>query len=412
MKLGLIGKPLGHSWSPEIHRFFLGQDLDYSKWELDSDELAEFFSKKDFDGINITIPYKKESIPYLDEVDETAAGMQAVNCVVNENGRLRGYNTDVIGLERMIRLHDINAENGQAAILGSGGASTAAREVCRRMGWSYYQVSRTKKDGCIDYDELYEKADEIVLLINATPVGMFPEVDGIPADLDKFSSLGYVIDIVANPVRTRLVLEAQGRGITALGGLEMLIAQGWAADELFTRRSLDPDLVGACMKKISGDMMNVVLIGMPSSGKTTLGSRMAEILDRPYIDTDDEIIERTGMPIADYFREYGEESFRDLETEICRQHIKAAGAIISTGGGVIKRPENMRYLSHNGRIVWIDRGLGSLTATDSRPLSSNISDLCRLYEERKDLYDKYSDIRITNNGSIARALENLLEILR
>ena len=409
MKLGLIGCPLGHSWSPEIHGYL--KHVDYKLWPLEADELSGFFEARDFDGINVTIPYKTEVIRFLDEIDPDAENIQAVNTVVNRDGKLKGYNTDVMGLMWMIENHHINEAGGTAAILGTGGVSKAAAEACRLSGWKYYLTSRVKKPGCIDYDELYAMSDEISMIINATPVGMFPDEDVMPVDPGRFENLTDVVDIVANPVRTRLTFEAQLRGLNAYGGLEMLVAQAFKADELFYGEKMDAGLVGGCMSDINSRRQNIVLIGMPSSGKTTAGKLVADRLGMGFLDMDEEIVKRIGMPIADYFARYGEEAFRDVESEVCRYARSLEKTVISTGGGVIKRKENMVCLAHKGTIIWLDRDPDKLIPTDDRPLSSRKDDIYRLYEERKDLYKKYCDARISNNGEPGEAVNAIVSAL-
>lgn len=405
MKLGLIGNPLGHSWSPEIHSFFKAGS--YELWPMEEHELDGFFREKDFDGINVTIPYKSTVLKYLDETDDTVRRIQACNCIVNDGGRLRGFNTDVAGMLRIADSHGIDPGEGTAVILGSGGASKAAEEVCRLRGWRYSIVSRSPRSGYISYDDLQSMRDRVTVLINTTPVGMMPHEDEMLVDPAVFTNLRYLIDVVANPLRTALAYEAGRNGVKAFGGLEMLVAQALAADELFLKRKMDDSLIGACMDELISSRRNIVLIGMPSSGKTTIGRMLADRLQRPLVDTDSEIVRRIGMPIAEYFRDHGEDAFRRLESEVCAGYTEGTGLVIATGGGVVKRPENMRCLAHNGLIVWLDRDLSALTPTDSRPLSANREDLMRLYEERRPLYERYCDIRISNDTTPAEAAENI-----
>lgn len=409
-RLGLIGYPLAHSWSPEIHRFM--QEGDYRLWQLEEWELDDFFSRKEFDGINVTIPYKNTILKYLDEMDDTVRRIQAANCIVNENGILKGYNTDVAGMLRIADHHGIDPGRGEAAILGSGGASKAAEEVCRIKGWRYHIVSRSSRKGCIGYDDLGNISDRITLIINTTPVGMMPNEDDMPVDPSDFAQLKYLIDVVANPLRTTLAYEAKMRGVKAFGGLEMLVAQALAADELFLGKSMDDSLIEECMTELVGSRRNIVLIGMPSAGKTTIGKKLADRLGRPFYDIDSEIVRRIGMPIADYFERSGEEAFRRLESEECRKHMDELGIVIATGGGVVKSRENMRCLAHNGLIVWLDRGLDNLMPTASRPLSSSRDALARLYGERKPLYETYSDIRIDNSGSPEEAVNIICDHIK
>ena len=409
MRLGLIGNPLAHSWSPEIHGFL--KHVDYELWPLEENELDQFFEDKAFDGLNVTIPYKTAVIKYLDEIDEDAGRMHAVNCIINENGRLKGYNTDILGLKRMMNGYGINKEGGAVAILGTGGASKAAAEACRLSGWEYYLVSRSLKPGCIDYSELYDMQEEISMLINTTPVGMYPEVNETPVDLDRFTSLKYIVDVVANPVRTSLMYEGELRGIKAYGGLEMLVGQALGADEIFMDCDMDDSMICECVKELTNKKLNIMLIGMPCAGKTTVGGMLAEALGRPFIDMDQEIIKRIGMPISEFFAKKGEDAFRDIESDICRSVRDLNGTVIASGGGVIKRKENMVNVAHNCLVVWLDRDPELLMPSDSRPLSTKRSDIYKLYNERKELYEMYSDARVSNNETAEAALEKILNII-
>lgn len=433
LKLGLIGCPLAHSWSPEIHSYMLGDLIKpgeqigtyfsgYSLWQLQPEELDDFFAARDFDGINVTIPYKTEVIRYLDDIDETAGRVGAVNCIVDRGGRLTGYNTDAAGLELSAGRNGINPKGGPAVILGSGGAGRAAEELCRQRGWDYRLVSRdpgraaaergTAGSGLfISYEEMYSAHDRWSLLINATPVGMHPRADDVPVDISRLDGLDSVIDIVANPVRSRLVFEAQQRGLRACGGLEMLVAQALISDELFTGRSMDTRLIDACIRELLRGKRSIVLIGMPGAGKSTIAELLARSLDMQAVDMDSEIERQMGMPVADIFGRFGETAFRDAETRLCADLQSRGGCIISTGGGVVKREENMRRLAHNGVIVWLDRDPGLLEATESRPLSSSAADIGRLYAERRQLYERYCDVHIANNGTAAEAAAAIADSL-
>lgn len=410
MKLGLIGKPLGHSWSPGIHKFLIGED--YGLWELNEHELADFFSRRDFDGINVTIPYKTAVIPYLDRVDEAAERMGAVNCVVNKGGELIGYNTDYTGLRRMIERRGITNAGGRVCILGSGGASKAAEEVCRSKGWEYDIVSRSGGAGRITYDELYDRGDDYTLLINATPVGMSPNMDECPVDMKKLEGLKYVVDIVANPLRTRLCFEASIRGIETCGGLEMLVSQALSADEIFLGEKLDEGLVSGCMSYLLKERRNIVLIGMPSSGKTTIGKIISEKSGMEFIDTDDEIIKRIGMTIPEFFEKEGEREFRRIESEVCRDLSCEQGRVIATGGGAVESEDNMRRLAYNGLLVYLDTPSELLTATDSRPLSADADKLMALYERRLPLYEGYADEGVDNSRGLEIAADEIIRIAK
>ncbi|MBQ6623425.1 MAG: shikimate 5-dehydrogenase [Mogibacterium sp.] len=407
-RLGLIGKPLGHSWSPEIHKYLTGAD--YKLWEIDEGELPGFMKRREFDGINVTIPYKASVIEYLEEIDEAADRMGAVNCIVNRDGRLKGYNTDYIGLLKMMKRMDAadKAGGGKAVILGTGGASKAAEEACRKLGIEFEKVSRSEREGCITYEELKQRGEEFALLINATPVGMYPNEDEAPVDVSQFGSLGLVVDIVANPVRTRLCYEAEQHGIPSAGGLEMLVYQALAAEEIFTGEDLPEAKADECVEQLLAERRNIVLIGMPSSGKSTVGRLLAERLGREFIDTDDEIVSRAGRPIAEIFAEDGEAEFRKIEREVCEIFSKKSGLVIACGGGVVEFEENMRRLAYNGIIIYLDRSLELLTPTESRPLSPDKNKLAVLYERRKELYERYSDIRIRNDGSAEDAADEII----
>lgn len=405
MKLGLIGYPLGHSWSPEIHRFFL--DCSYELWPLKEEELDRFFAERDFDGINVTIPYKKTVVRYLDEIDETAERIGAVNTIVNRNGKLTGYNTDWSAFAAMLETNRFDT-SGRAVILGSGGASKAVQAALQRFGTAY-DVASTSGSGTVTYDEMYQRQAEYSLLINCTPVGMYPEDDALPADPGKFSGLKAVADVVANPLRTALCFEAEQNGIPSAGGFEMLVRQALEADRLFTGRDMDEKLADACMNYLYRKRRSIVLTGMPTSGKSTAARMIAEITGRRLVEMDEVISDRLGTTIAECFAARGEAYFRSLEAELCRELKNGGKTVVSCGGGVIKNRENMRYLSENGIIVWLDRSPDLLFASSDRPLSSDRQAVMRLYRERRELYERYSDIRVSNDGDIRQTVSGILK---
>lgn len=405
MKLGLIGNPLGHSWSPAIHSLLIGAD--YQLWPLEEDQLAGFLKKRDFDGLNVTIPYKQAVMPYLDEIDEAAKMIGAVNTIVNRNGKLKGYNTDYYGFMATLRSAGFDVKGKKVAILGSGGASKAVRVAITELGGNPLIVSRKPQKEQISYEEL--KALQPSYIINATPVGMYPKMDTMPIDPADYSSLEGIGDVIANPLRTRLVIKAQMKGLKTFGGLEMLVRQAFKADELFLDQKLDESLNDKCLQQLIRERRNLVLIGMPTAGKSTLAALLAARTGKKLVETDQQIVEEIGMPITEYFRLHGEEAFRDKESQQAGELAGKTGLVISCGGGIIKREENMLNLAQNGLIIWIDRDLELLETSDSRPLSNAPWKLKELYEERKPLYEKYSDIRIANNGSLEETLEKLLE---
>lgn len=403
---GLIGYPLGHSYSKIIHETI--NHKPYDLIPLNEEEFKEFMDKKEFECINVTIPYKEKVIPYLHEIEAHAQKIGAINCIINNHGHLTGYNTDYYGFKYTVEHNGFTIKNKTVAILGTGGAYKAVFEAISEMeSLNIYSVSRNKKEGFISYDELEDINPEI--LINTTPVGMYPNNDDIIYDIDKLERLEGVIDIVYNPINTSLVLKAKERGIKAVGGLEMLVAQAVKALDIFDHQEYDSSIIDKAYRQLLKDKLNIVLIGMPSSGKTTIAGILKERLGYETYEMDDIITEEIGMPIKDYFSQYGEEAFRDRETLCAKALRNRHHAIISCGGGVIKRPINMRYLKENGFVIFIDRNIDKLIATDDRPLSNDYEKLKRLYLERYDLYRKYSDITITNNGDISDTIDQILE---
>ena len=431
MRLELIGKPLGHSKSAEIHKYLIGEN--YRLHVLGADELDTYFAEKPFDGINVAIPYKSTVMKYLDAIDPAAQRIGAVNCIVNRGGKITGYNTDCMGFVHMVKKAGADLEGKTCAILGFGGASRAAEEGVRQLGGTPVLVRRNidppeaePSEGgsftaagrlaeTISYEKLMQRAAEFDVIINATPVGMHPNIDGMIVDPAAFPKLCTVIDIVANPMRTRLVWEARRRGIKAFGGFTMLVAQAHAADELFTGKKLDPALMEGCRKELIKKLGNIVLIGMPSSGKTAVGSRLAKLLGKEYADMDGELVRRFRMPIADYFAKYGEAAFRAEEKKLAAELALREGLVIATGGGIIKDEDNMRRLGANGTIVWLDRSPGLLKGTPDRPLSPDDESVRRLYKERLHLYETYADIRLDADGEpddTAAAASETLESFR
>lgn len=406
MKFGLIGYPLGHSWSKEIHSHFINDP--YEMYEIKEDALDAFFEKKDFDGINVTIPYKTAVMKYLDEIDPLAEKIGAVNCIVNRNGKLKGYNTDCLGFQSMLEAHNVDVKDANIAVLGSGGASKAVKAALENMQGNVSIVSRRKRDGVITYEELYQNEASYSIIVNTTPVGMYPAIDETPIDITKFTNVNTVVDIIANPLRSRLLFEAKMQGIQVLGGFEMLVRQAFYADEYFKDQKLDESLIHTCMNAIYREKRNYALIGMPTAGKTTVSEVFGEYMHRRPVEMDDEIVEILGTSIKECFQEKGEPYFRSIETQVAKNHSQANGEIISCGGGVIKISETMRYLWQNGIVIWIKRDLSYLYPTDSRPLSSSEDAIKKMYEERLPLYERYSDVQIENNGTKEETIQEIL----
>lgn len=407
MKLGLIGHPLGHSISPEIHQFLIHEE--YQKWDIDEEELSSFMQRKDFDGINVTIPYKKQMFPYLDELDEAAKEIGAVNCVINHHGKCIGYNTDWLGFQQMLIENNIDVKAKKTALLGTGGASKAVNYALQQLGANVQLVSRTPKVGVITYPELLQQEKEFQCIVNVTPVGMSPNINDSVIDINGFTNVDTVIDIIANPLRTKLMFDAKCKGIKTIGGFEMLVRQAFAADELFLNQKLDSSLNQACVKELLRQQRNIVLIGMPTSGKSTLAEYLAKSDHREVVEMDDRIVNEIGMSIKEYFTQYGETSFRQVEQRVAENLINEKGKIISCGGGVVTNPKTMQALSSNGIVIWIQRDLRYLFASDSRPLTGNEEYMQKLYRDRKSLYEKYSDVVIDNNGSLEEAARKIQE---
>lgn len=399
MLYGLIGAHLTHSYSPEIHSEIA--DYSYGLTELGGDELRSFMEKRDFRGINVTIPYKQAVMPYLDSVSPEAERIGAVNTIVNRGGRLYGYNTDCAGMEALILRAGLTLGGRKVLVLGTGGASKAAVAAAEGLGArEVILVSRSGKGNAATYGEAEDKHRDADILINTTPVGMYPETDKSPVGLQAFGRLGGVIDAIYNPLRTNLVLNAAERGIRARGGLYMLSAQAVESSALFRDAEADAESTYRVYRAVLDKKMNISLIGMPSCGKTTVGRRLAGLTGKTFVDTDEEIIKAAGMPIADYFAKYGEPAFRSLEREAVRSATQRNGCVVATGGGAVLDSENVRALKHNGAVIFIDRSVGRLTSTPDRPLSSSREALLRLFNERYALYRAASDARVDGDGTV------------
>lgn len=396
MQYGLIGEKLSHSFSKEIHESLA--DYKYEICEIERENLSSFLTKREFCAVNVTMPYKKEVIPYLDEISDAANELQAVNVIVNKNGKLCGYNTDYFGMRDLILRSGIDISNKKVLILGTGGTSRTSSLVCRNLGTNnIIFVSREKKENAITYDEAYSLHKDADIIINATPVGMYPNSYNSSLDLSKFCNLNAVFDAVYNPIRTQLVIDAQDRGIYAEGGLYMLVSQAVYAIELFLDTKIDKNKTDEIYNKILKEKENIVLIGMPSSGKTTVGKILAENLSLEIYDLDDEIEKHIGCTISEFFKTHAEKDFRDIETQITKEISKKNGIIIATGGGCILRKENVNALRTNGRLYFLDRDVENLTPTDSRPLATKMEAIKKLYEQRYQLYIDASDIKIDGN---------------
>lgn len=408
MRYGLIGEHLSHSYSKEIHAAIA--DYSYELRELAPYEVEAFLAAREFEAINVTIPYKETVMPFLDFVDESATAIGSVNTIVKREGKLYGYNTDFAGMSAMFLRYGIEIANKKVLILGTGGTCKTALAVCRAMGArEILVVSRRASEGRISYACAEREHIDADVILNTTPVGMYPNTDGCPIDIAAFPQLCGVADAIYHPLRTRLVLNAMARKITACGGLYMLAAQAVYASALFLGKEAEPSLIDKAHDAVSRNMENIVLIGMPSSGKSTVGRALAELLDREFVDSDALLVERLGMPIADFFAQKGEAAFRAQEKEVIAELAKKSSLVIATGGGVILDSENVTHLKQNSCLIFLDRSPEKLIATADRPLARDREALVALYNRRIGLYRLAADVRIDGDGEVEEVARLVLE---
>ena len=395
MKYGLIGERLTHSFSAEIH-YLLG-GYEYSLIEVNPSDLAAFMKKRDFDGINVTIPYKREVMKYLDSVSPKAEKIGAVNTVVNRGGKLYGYNTDFAGMSALIKRIGVGLSGRSVMIAGTGGTSATAAAVADSLGAADIKLlSRRSSGGAVTYDRAAEECFGCSYLINTTPAGMYPNADaGLPLRLADFPQLAGVADAVYNPLRTGLVLASRGSGIPAEGGLYMLVAQAAAASSLFTGEEYSDGAVNTVYEKILSRRENAVLIGMSGSGKSYVGRLTAEKLGRRFIDTDSEIVRVTGKSVPEIFDSVGEQGFRKIESSVIERVSQETGVVIATGGGAVLKPENVLSLRRNGRLFYLDRNPEKLETGAGRPLAPDRESALKLYRDRKSIYLAAADVTVT-----------------
>lgn len=394
MKYGLIGEKLSHSFSKEIHEALA--DYTYEIRELTPDEVAPFLAAREFEGINVTIPYKEKVITHLDEISDAAKMIGAVNTIKKVDGRLIGDNTDFYGMREMILRASIEIKGKKALILGTGGTSKTAKAVLTDLGASeIIVVSRKGRDKTVTYEAAVTRHSDAEIIVNTTPVGMYPKTDDCPIDLYFFPNLTGVIDAIYNPLRTNLILGAQKLGIPAVGGLMMLILQAARASEIFLGKKIDEKSVEKVVKSIFESKENIVLIGMPGCGKSTIGKIIAEVTGRSFIDTDTVIGKLTGKLPSEIIRESGEDAFRDIEKQAVREISKRSGIVIATGGGIVKRSENIPLLRQNGRIIYLNCPTDELPVTPDRPLSSSRAAIEKLFLTRNLLYTLAADATVS-----------------
>ena len=401
---GLLGQKLGHSYSPQIH----GQlgDYPYALYEVEPEQLPAFMQQTPLAGMNVTIPYKKAVIPFCSELSPAAQKIGSVNTLVRRENGWYGDNTDYDGFCHMVRSSGIEIAGKKALVLGNGGVSLTVQQALWDLGAA--QVVVISRRGPENYDNLDRHADAQII-VNATPVGMYPNNGQSPVQLQQFPRLSGVLDLIYNPAWTDLLQQAQRREIPCAGGLIMLVAQAKRAAELFTGMSIADTCIAQITAQLQRQMENVVLIGMPGCGKTTVGRLLAEKLGRPFYDADSELERQAGCKIPEIFQNQGEVAFRALETQVLADLGKQSGVVIATGGGCVTRPENYALLHQNSRIVWIKRPLDQLPVS-GRPVSQS-TPLEQLYAQRKPLYEAFADFVVDSTGWPERTAERILEEL-
>ena len=403
MQCGLLGRKLGHSYSPQIHSY-LG-DYSYGLFEKSPENIGDFLKNGNFTGLNVTIPYKKDVIPFCNRLSDRAKQLGAVNTIVRtKDNELIGHNTDYFGFLSMVERSGLSVAGKKVLVLGSGGASVTAVAVLEELGANVIVISRSGND---NYTNIHKHADACVI-VNTTPVGMYPNTEESPVNLDLFSSLEGVLDLIYNPARTKLLLDAEKRGLVAENGLWMLVAQAKESAEWFTGAKISDAIIADIYQSLRRQMENIVLIGMPGSGKSTVGKLLAKELGKTFVDADIAISESAGMSIPEIFKASGEEGFRKIETDVLSQLGKKSGLVIATGGGCVTKDENYAHLHQNGKIIWLKRDLGVLP-TKGRPLSQAGS-LSEMYRIRKPMYENFSDAVIDNNGTPESAVFQLLNL--
>ena len=405
LRCGLLGETLGHSYSPMIHHE-LGE-YDYRLFEVPKEDLDAFLCSDRWDSLNVTIPYKKAVVPYCAELSEAAERLQSVNTLVHRpDGTLYGDNTDLFGFLYMVRSSGIDPAGKKALVLGSGGASVTVKAALEQLGADVTVISRSGPD---DYDHLDRHADAQIIA-NTTPVGMYPHNGAAAVDLRRFPRCEGVLDIVYNPALTALLLQAEELNIPHAGGLSMLVAQAKRSSEQFTGTVIGDEALERVERTVNHRLRNIILIGMPGSGKSAVAAALGKALGREVVEADELIAQRAGMSIPEIFARSGEETFRKLETEILAEQGKRSGIILSTGGGCVTREENYDLMHQNGTIVWLQRSTEKLDKT-GRPLSLK-NDLNEMYQKREPMYRRFADAAVDNNGSVEATLAQILEVLQ
>ncbi len=404
-RFGLLGERLGHSLSPQIHGYF--GDYSYTLIEKERDELAAFFESAPFRAINVTIPYKKDVLAFCDELDDTATRIGSVNTIRFDDDTVRGYNTDYDGFRYLLESNGIVIAGRKVLVLGSGGSSVTACCVLRDM--AARDVVVISRSGENNYANLHRHTDAEVL-VNTTPVGMFPHNLQAPLDVTQFPACEAVVDIVYNPLKTQLLLDAERQGIPAVNGMAMLVAQGRRASELFFDSTIDDAVVDSTVRSMEQRFRNVVLVGMPGCGKSTVGRLLAARLNKTFTDTDAVVEQMAGMSIPTLIAEQGETAFRDYEQQAVESTGKQLGQVIATGGGAILREINRHALRQNGTVVFLERPLADLS-TQGRPLSQGGAALQAMYEQRLPLYREMADVTVAVHPTASETCQRVMEVL-
>ena len=403
MKCGVLGRKLGHSYSPQIHKH-LG-DYEFHIFEKEPEELVDFLQNGDFTGTNVTIPYKKDVIPHLDQVSPIVEQLGAVNIIVRRDGKLIGHNSDHFGFRSMVEKSGVNPAGKKCLVLGSGGASVTVQSVLRDLDAQVVVISRSGEN---NYENLHLHTDAAII-VNTTPLGMYPHTGESPLDVRQFPALEGVLDIVYNPARTQIMLDAEKLGVPSMNGLWMLVAQAKEAAEWFMNTTLPEEKIAEIFEILRRQMENIILIGMPGCGKSTVGKLLAEQTGKEFVDADAKIVELAGKTIPQIFAEDGEEAFRTWETKALEELGKRSGLVIATGGGCVTRECNYPLLHQNGTIFWLQRDLDQLP-TEGRPLSQ-AGDLQSMYDLRKPMYEAFADHVIDNNAAVADTVRTIGELL-
>lgn len=399
-KFCVIGRSLPHTLSPEIHGRF---GLNYGVEELNESQLKDFVRSEKYKGFNVTVPYKRAVMQYLDEISPEAEKIGAVNTVVRRNGKIYGYNTDIGGMAYAIERAGIKLEGKNVLILGTGGTSRVAEYLARRSGAA--SVTKAGRTSEVNYGNVYGLKD-VEVIVNTTPVGMFPDVDGCPIDVEKFANLNGVFDVVYNPLKTELVARAEKTGVPASCGLAMLVEQARLARDVFLGEESDIAVTESILDYLYKKNLNLVLTGMPSSGKTELGKILSKRLNKRLIDLDDVITQKTGMTIERIFAEYGENKFRELEATVAAESAKQLGVVIATGGGTVMNEKSFNALRRNGFLVYVDRPI-ELLVCDGRPVSKSRG-VENIFEERKPVYEK-ADFKVLNDRDLNLVVEEIVK---